>query len=194
MFEAPGKVEFDSTELMPDSSKMNGYHYETRVPIEALVGRHSIAYTDVNGKRTEHFFQFEPFSLKTEVASIVRRGDLEFSFEGLKENAILRIMLTDTAMFSEGIIRLDTIRSGVLRLTKEELTNLRNGPINFGVYEEEERVIREDGKRRGRIAISYGLNREQVQTMTGHIRLGTRWVPFRAREVLAPTEGFVTLP
>lgn len=164
MFEAPGKVEFDSTELTPDSSRMNGYHYETRVPIEALMGKHSIAYTNPGGKRTEHFFEFEPFTLKTDVGPIVRRGDIEFSFDGLKENAILRVMMTDTAMFSEGIIRVDTIRSGVLKITREELANLRNGPINFGVYEEDERVIREDGKRKGKIAISYGLNREFVLT------------------------------
>lgn len=44
---------------------------------------------------------------------------------------------------------------------------------------------------RAAIAPGTPLARSARLTMTGHIHLGTRWVPFRAREVLAPTEGFV---
>lgn len=160
MFQEPGKVQFDSLILPPDSSKMNGYHYETWVPVADLTGRHSIGYTEPGGRSHIQEFDFQPFTLATELPPQVRRGDIEFRFDGLKDSTLMRILVTDTASFSEGIVRTDTIFGGLLRINRAELLSLRNGPINLQLVAETEKLVREGGRRRGKLFISYALNRE----------------------------------
>jgi hypothetical protein len=160
MFQDPGTVKFDSEVLIADSSKMNGFYYETTRPVQELAGKHTISYTDAKGTRSVQEFEFYPFTLLTPIPPVVNRGDLLFEMAGLPDRSPLRLMLLDTASFSEGIVRTDTITGGKLVISRQELGMLRNGPINMEFFTEKERIVKEGNKRIGRISVNYGLKRE----------------------------------
>jgi hypothetical protein len=67
------------------------------------------------------------------------------------------------------------------------------GPADAVFSDDEVADLPEPVARYFRAAIASGtpLARAARLTMKGHIRLGPRWVPFRARELLAPSAGFV---
>jgi hypothetical protein len=160
MFEDPARVQFDSEVLKPDSSKMNGFYYETTRPVQALAGTHSISYTDAKGAKSVQEFEFFPFDLESTIPPVVNRGDLEFVIKGLADNSQLKLMMLDTASFSEGIVRTDTIKGGKLLIMKRDLGLLRNGPVYLELFTEKERIVREGNKRIGRISVAYGVKRE----------------------------------
>lgn len=67
-------------------------------------------------------------------------------------------------------------------------------PASDGAFDEAELDgVPEAVRRYFRAAIAPGapLARAAHLTMRGHIKLGSRWVPFRAEETLAPHQGFV---
>ena len=44
-------------------------------------------------------------------------------------------MLSDTASFSEGIVRIDSVINGRIRITEKDLETLVNGPVNLEISE-----------------------------------------------------------
>jgi uncharacterized protein (UPF0254 family) len=98
--------------------------------------------------------------LKTELPDTVKRGKIVLQVDGLDEKEPVRIVLTDTAFASEGINRVTNIKNGQIIITKEDLKNLVNGPIQLELIKEEERPVKNRTKEGGRFSLSYGLKRE----------------------------------
>ncbi len=160
LLEDPSKAEFDGMELKADSSKMNGAYYEVSKPVKDFGGNHSIVFTNVNNKQYKEEFKFQPLMLKTKVPSVVNRGDLVFELDGVEPEDRIRVMLSDTVAFSEGISRFDTVRNGRIVITKEQLSKLADGPVHLELSREDEKKIKNGTPEGGRIAMSYWLRRE----------------------------------
>ena len=156
----PASVSLDGKEIPTDSSKLTGAFYEVMSPTNSFSGKHSIVFTDINNKKYEEEFNFQPFTLKTEIPGHIKRGDLVFEMEGLESLDYVRVFATDTSFESPGINRIDTIKNGRIFISLADLSNLVNGPINLEFYKEDERPVKKGTKEGGVIAITYGLKRE----------------------------------
>lgn len=80
------------------------------------------------------------------------------------------------------------------RIRVSELEARLAVPATDGVFDEGDTGELAHSVRRylgAAIAPGTPIARAARMTMRGHIKLGARWVPFRARETLAPHEGFV---
>ncbi len=154
-----GNVDLDGEVLPADSSKMNGFYYEARVPLENFTGRHTIVLTDSEKKRYKEEFEFYPFSLKTEIPAVVNRKELAIRLTGLDSGDVVRLLLVDTAFYSRGIDKIDTIRNDSISITPRDFENLRDGPIYLEIYKDEDRALKEPGKGGGRLSVSYSLKR-----------------------------------
>jgi len=159
LLQHPSKVEFDGEVLPADSSKMNGYYYEATIPLENFDGKHYIVFTDRNEKQYREEFEFPVISLKTEIPAVVSRKELVFELDGINPGEIIRVLLTDTAFYSRGIDRIDTIRNDSIIITPRDLENLKNGPVYLEIYKDDKWPLKETTKGGGRISLSYGLKR-----------------------------------
>lgn len=163
LLEKPSKAELDGELIPEDSSKMTGTFYEIQKPVELLTGKHSIVFTDIDKKKYKEEFSFQPVTLATVIPDTIRRDDLVFEFKGLEPQDYVRLLLTDTSFTGDGINRLDIVRNGRLIISKKDLENLVNGPVQLEFIREYERPVRngttEGG---GRISVSYSLKREFI--------------------------------
>src|SRR6476659_9050899 len=112
LLENPSKAELDGVVINADSSKMNGAYYEVTKPIKDFTGQHTIIFTDKNGKQYKEEFSFQPLDMKTVIPKVVNRSDLIIDMNGLAPKDFVRVMLSDTASFSEGIARIDSVVDG----------------------------------------------------------------------------------
>ena len=74
----PASVNLDGKEIPADSSKLTGAFYELMKPINNFSGKHSIVFTDLNKKKYEEEFSFQPFTLKAAIPAQIKRDDLCF--------------------------------------------------------------------------------------------------------------------
>ncbi len=159
VLEDPAKVEFDGELLPVDSSRMNGAWYEVNRLLKNFDGRHQVLYTDGNKKQYKEEFEFNVFSLVAEIPKVVKRDDLIFELDGLAPGDYINVLLTDTSFYSRGIDRLDTVHNGKIIITRQDLDNLKNGPISLEFYRDDEKSLKETTKEGGRLSISYGVKR-----------------------------------
>lgn len=153
----PGTVELDGQAVSPDSARISGVYYEVRKPLADFAGVHRVSFTDFRNNRNEQEFTFSPFSLKTDLPLRISRGNFVLDLDGVEKGTPIRLVLTDTAFESPDINK--SIRfSGPIMLDPLSLNKLVNGPIILLINSEEER--QEMNKSRGKISISYTLQRE----------------------------------
>lgn len=150
-------VEVDGQPVSPDSARITGVYYEVRRPLTEFVGVHRISFTDSKKNKVEQEFTFSPFTLKTDLPPQVSRSNLVLDLDGVEKGTDIRLVLTDSSFESPDINK--TVRfTGPIRLDPLILQKLVNGPIILLINSEGERRIWNNA--RGRISISYGLQRE----------------------------------
>jgi hypothetical protein len=150
-------VEMDGQPVSPDSARLSGVYYEVRRPLADFAGVHRISFTDFQKNKIEQEFTFSPFSLKTDLPPRISRSNFVLDLDGVEKGTNIRLVLTDTSFDSPDINK--TIRfSGPIRLNPLNLDKLVNGPIIMIINSEEETRVM--NKSRGRISISYVLQRE----------------------------------
>ncbi|MDP4264512.1 MAG: hypothetical protein Q8941_18425 [Bacteroidota bacterium] len=162
LLEDPAKAELDGIRLKADSSRMNGIYYEAIKPVKEFTGKHTIIFTDINKKQYPEEFSFQPISLKTRVPAVVSRDDLVFDLDGLEPQDYVRVLLSDTVAFSEGVSRIDTVKNGRITITKAQLRFLANGPVHLEFSKEDEKKIRNGTREAGNFSVSYGLKRDFI--------------------------------
>ena len=152
-------VKLDDEILVPDSSKLNGVFYEIQKPINAFSGNHNITFSATDGKEYKEEINFSPISLITAIPENIHREDLVLDFAGLENEDYVRIVLTDTSFFNDGINRIDAVLNNQMILPKKDLDNLADGPILLEFIREFERPIKNAGEVGGRVRINYTLRR-----------------------------------
>jgi hypothetical protein len=156
----PAKVAFDGETLPVDSAKLAGAFYDVEKPAASFAGRHTIDFTDFDSKEHTLEFNYKPFKLKTKIPATINRGDIVFDFSGLSNGDYVRVILADTSFQSRDIHEIDTIENNRLVIPAEKLAHLTNGPITLILAKEIERPINNGAGERGRLFISYGMQRE----------------------------------
>jgi hypothetical protein len=160
LLENPSKAELDGAAIKADSSKMNGAYYEVTKPVKEFAGKHTIVFTDMNGKQYKEEFNFQLLSLKTNLPAVIKRSDFAIDLDGLAPKDYVKVMVNDTASFSEGIERVDTVRNGHIIITKADLKDLKSGPIRLEFSREDEKRVKNGTKEGGKLNISYELKRQ----------------------------------
>jgi len=156
----PAKVELDGETLAVDSAKLAGAFYDVEIPAKGFEGKHTIIFTDFDSKQHDVEFVYKPFKLKTKIPPMIKRGDLVFDFSGLANEDYVRVILADTSFLSPDIHEIDTIQNNRLTIPADKLKNLVNGPVVLLLSKEIERPVPSDTKTRGKILVSYGMQRE----------------------------------
>jgi hypothetical protein len=156
----PAKVELDGERMAVDSAKLAGAFYDVEIPAKGFEGKHTIVFTDFDSKEHSVEFNYKPFKLKTKIPSVTKRGDLVFDFVGLANEDYLRVILADTSFLSPDIHEIDTIMNNRLVIPADKLKNLVNGPVVLILSKEIERLVYTNTITRGKILVSYGMQRE----------------------------------
>jgi hypothetical protein len=152
-------VALDGEVLEADSAGLTGAYYEIRIPVEEFKGKHTITYTDAAGKEYIEEFEYTPFTLAATLPETLSRENLAIQLEGMKDEEALLIVLTDTSFHTNDINRIDTARKGLLKISREDLQEIRNGPVALEINKIEERPIKKGTMVGGRIIIEYGIRR-----------------------------------
>ncbi|MFC0772332.1 hypothetical protein [Terrimonas alba] len=155
----PANVTLDGYRMEPDSSKMNGVYYEVNIPVQDFAGPHEIVCTDIEDRKYKERFEFPVISLKTELPKIITRKDLNFELAGLDTLDFVRTIFTDTSFYGRGIDRVDTVRDGLVTISRAALKNLRNGPVYLEFYKEEGWPLKETKSAGGRFTLTYVVKR-----------------------------------
>jgi hypothetical protein len=94
----PSQVKLDGEVLKVDSSKYGGAFYTVNKSHHIFLGKHSVEFTDVNGKHFENSFEFATFTLVTLPATADRNQDLlvSYNINGLNGNDDIEINSVDT--------------------------------------------------------------------------------------------------
>jgi hypothetical protein len=161
VLEEPSKVELDGIIIPADSSKMTGAFYEVIRPVNNFKGKHTIVFIDMNKKKYEETFEFQPLVLKTEIPPQLTRNNLMLELEGVGTDEEVRLILSDTSN-GDGINKLQNIRGGKLFISREDLGQLVNGPVHLEIFKEVERPVKNGTLEGGRFALTYGLKREFI--------------------------------
>lgn len=158
--DGPGKVELDGKTIQADSSKMTGAYYEAQQPVASFGGKHTISFTNADGKKYNEDFVFGTLSLAPEVPDTIHRGTIVFRLNGLAPDDKVRILMTDTSFTGEGINKLERVIDGQIIITEADLLGLANGPIQLQLIKESDKPVKNGTLEGGRLSISYGLKRE----------------------------------
>lgn len=156
------EILLDDRLLLADSSKRTGGFYETHLPIDSFQGTHHLILRQAGKQIHDQAFNFTIMSLEDGPGDSLSRKDLAFRLSGLEQEDYVRVIATDTAFYSEGINRLDTIRDSRLYISQADLAQLVNGPVQLILSREWEKPIEENGYPIGRISINYTLRREFI--------------------------------
>lgn len=162
MLPPDAEILLDDQLLQADSSKRTGGFYETHLPIDSFQGTHHLVLRQGGKLIHDQAFRFTVMSLDEEPGDSLSRKDLVFRLSGLEQEDYVRVIATDTAFYSEGINRLDTVRDRQLFLSQSDLSQLVNGPVQLILSREWEKPIEENGYPIGRISINYTLRREFI--------------------------------
>jgi hypothetical protein len=154
------QVMLDGETLKVDSAKLSGAFYEVEKPVSSFAGNHVIQFTDRSGKTYKEAFAFLPFTFVNPLPENWKREDQVILLKGLEKTDYIRVVATDTSFSSDDINRLDTVTDGKITITKEELKNLVNGPVNLQLIREIEHPVKQGTKEGGRIAINYEVKRQ----------------------------------
>jgi len=139
----PGKVQVDGETLDSDSTKITGAYYELQKPAGAFAGKHTIQFTNLNGKRYDEEFSFQPFTLIGGLPDTLTADSAILEFAGLKNGDILNILMTDTVFGSDGVERRARVKDGKIFIDAEDLENLAGGPIHLELELEKENILLE---------------------------------------------------
>ena len=153
------QVKFDGAFLTEQRTKRGGPYYEVSLPLDSFSGRHVVEFMYADDQPLRDEFEFSLFSLAAPIPDTVYRGNLEIPLKGLKDGARVHILLTDTSFYSKGIDRVDTVESGRVTLSGNDLKEVSNGPVQLELYQEEEQPVNKGKIHGGLLNFSYGIKR-----------------------------------
>lgn len=157
----PGKVELDEQQLVPDSARLSGFFYELQKPVDSFAGKHTVVFTNSDGKKYENEFEFSPFVLAKDLPKKIDREPFIIQLKNFPATEkSVRLLLLDTAFESAGFNDLVPVTDGKINIDESILRTIKNGPVNLELYLEQEKSLRQTTKAGGRISITYGLKRE----------------------------------
>ncbi|HEY0749851.1 MAG TPA: hypothetical protein VGD26_01770 [Chitinophagaceae bacterium] len=158
--EEPGFVELNGVVMKPDSTPVTGYFYEMLIPTEDFRGEHKLTIADANNEQASETFTYSPFQMVSQPGNTISKQDLVFELRGLDDREPVQLVLIDTVYRTSDINRIDTVLNGKITIAKEDLQDIREGPVTLLLYKEEKRDVKAARLKGGRLNLSFGVKRE----------------------------------
>ena len=159
---SPSAVFLDDQMLQVIRSSRSGPLYAITKHLDQLQGEHKIRFVQKNKKYFDIPFRFSAFQLLDTAHHIAQGKDLLLHFSGLSDKDPVRVLLTDTSYYGEGITRIDSIRDNTIRFSSRQLSSLAPGPVQLEIIREQEKRFRRNSPFRGLITLTYTIRREFI--------------------------------
>ena len=156
------KVTLDGQLISVDSSKYKGAFYTIQKPFKSFTGKHTWAFTDVQGKVYEESFLFQPIQLREAIPASIRPAAMELKFDGLQSGDSLYITIADTSKNIYAEEKKYVINNNVVTIPQATIQTLKPGIITFDFYVKNIRELVNSTKEGGTITQTYTL--KQVAT------------------------------
>ncbi len=158
----PSKIELDGIAMPVDSSNAAGAYYHVDKPFNGFEGKHSLVFTDINGKTYDETFTFKPFKLDSAIPAKAGAEGLPVTFEGLADGSLLHVEAADTSLDTEDISRIDTVKNGGILLSAANLAGFKNGPVNMEFYIDTDIPLENATKEGGKLNLVYKLKQQRT--------------------------------
>jgi len=160
ILQPPGQVMLDDERLLLDSARLSGAFYEIRKSIEDFSGRHTLVFTDNNGRQHSETFEWSPLLLDLDLSGTISRSALDLPLRGVDERDSLRVNLIDTSFRTPDINDAFLVQNGRIQVGAGDLRKVANGPVTLELHKEREQKIGDTSAIRGIIQSVYSLRRE----------------------------------
>lgn len=78
----PSSVQLDGRPVAVDSNGLSGAFYQSAAAVTGFEGKHQYIFTDINGKKYENGFEYQPFKLAQVPGSTSKKEPLSIVFDG----------------------------------------------------------------------------------------------------------------
>ncbi len=160
VLDEPSNVTLDGEPIPVDSSSLKGAYYEVTRPVADFAGEHTIVFTDIKGKKYSQTFRFPAFSLAADIPGVIGRDSLGISLAGVDSTDYIKVLMTDTSSYSQGIDTVFRPKEGRIVLPRQAIARLSPGPIHLVLYNDRDIQLSEAPKEGGRLSLSYNIKRE----------------------------------
>ncbi len=160
VLQEPSHVKLDGDTLKVDSSRMLGAYYEDQQFSKSFAGEHTIEFTDLNKKQYTEKFSWEPMFISGKLPLKMKKEDLLIELTGVKAGDLVRVVVNDTSRASEGINRVDTLKTNTILISKADLEPMVAGPLNVELYKESEGPLKHATPEGGRLLMNYAIRRQ----------------------------------
>ncbi len=94
----PSQVSFDNEVIKADSGDASGAYYQLYKQASGFYGNHHFVFTDINNKKFDNDFSFDPFKLVNIPATVSKSQSFDLSFEtsALKADDHIEVSASDT--------------------------------------------------------------------------------------------------
>jgi len=158
-------VLLDEVALEKDSAGYSGAYYEISRPAANFEGSHTLDFIDSTGKTTAYKFDYFPFRITPDVGTVIQTKPMLLRLTpASKQQAMVTLLLTDTAFNNEDVNLRSALSNSSLEITEEMWQKLKPGPVVMEIVREERIAMDKATGYAGRIAIIYGMKREFVAT------------------------------
>ncbi len=158
----PSQVKLDGEILKVDSSEYGGAYYKVNKNRPAFLGKHSISFTDINGKQFENNFEFAPFTLVNLPATADRNKDLTvaYNINGLNADDDIEINSVDT---DSSFHYHQSVASTSIIIPASDLKRQKNNEISFETSIYRNLALKQTTSEGGKMILTYHLKPVKIK-------------------------------
>lgn len=164
MLSKPGAISLDNKIIAVDSSVFEGAFYKTNFLVNNAYGKHHLIFTDVNGKKFDNEFNFDPFKLVDVPVTAYKNQPLQIKFESivLGENDYIEAQSINTdSSFSSVHVAGDT--DHFIKIPAKELKRQKGSSISLVITLYKRIELKAPTKEGGEILIEQALKPINIQ-------------------------------
>lgn len=170
---SPSKVSIDGKEVKVDSSDFSGAYYEKKYAAATFAGPHTIAFTDINGKKRNEIFHFQRTRLVNDILSANKQTDLILSFENIYPEDRIEVDISDTSGATQDINITAKPVAGKLTISAAQLQTLSAGPCTLNIYKNVANSLQETTTEGGKLSVHHTIKETEIELREYNAEPGT---------------------
>jgi len=160
----PGSISFDDRIISVDSSEFEGAFYKTSYAVNKFYGKHHLIFKDINGKKFDNEFNFDPFKLVDVPATAYKNQPLQIRFEttALGENDYIEVQSINTDS-SFSAVHLAGNTNHFISIPAKELQRQKSSSVSLVISLLKRVALKQPTKEGGEILIEQTLKPINIQ-------------------------------
>jgi len=153
----PSQLAFDGEIVKVDSSGGSGAYYEVNKPIANFYGKHHFIFTDINNKKFDNDFTFEPFRFVNIPAVVSKKQGFNLAFQpgALQPGDVINVSSTGTD--SSFTVSYEPSAANVINIPSKQLMRQKNGDLKLETTLYRKLDLQQNTAEGGGMEISYSL-------------------------------------